>query len=115
MARLGQFRRDTLANWRANNPVLADGEFALIAQDPSKPKFYNYWVCGDGTTAFNRLPMMKLADSAGITGISDEVGESQSIAISQNGLKIVKEALEKRLTAINSRVNIIMKILGILE
>lgn len=83
MARLGQFRRDTLANWQANNPVLADGEFALIASGSSG---YDYWVVGDGKTPFNSLTMGHLADSVGITGITSEIGNSASKAMSQEGV-----------------------------
>jgi len=46
-------RRDTTANWVANNPVLADGEIAiekLTGSSLVKIKI------GDGTTAWNTLP-----------------------------------------------------------
>lgn len=55
MARLGQFRRDTLANWQSQNPILADGEFILVAMDSSKPREYNKWACGNGTSTFTQL------------------------------------------------------------
>lgn len=44
-----QLRRDTSANWTAQNPVLAQGEPALEL-DTGKLKF------GDGTTTYNSLP-----------------------------------------------------------
>lgn len=59
MARLGQFRRDTLENWNDNNPILADGEFVLIASDSTAPKIYDYWCCGDGITPFIQLTKHK--------------------------------------------------------
>lgn len=43
-----QLRRDTAANWSANNPVLAQGEPALEI-DTNRIKF------GDGTTPYNSL------------------------------------------------------------
>lgn len=55
MARLGQFRRDTYENWMAENPILADGEFFLVAMDSSKPREYNKYGCGDGTSTFSEL------------------------------------------------------------
>lgn len=55
MARLGQFRRDTYENWMAENPILADGEFFLVAMDSSKPREYTKYGCGDGTSTFNEL------------------------------------------------------------
>ena len=32
-----QLKRGTLANWLKADPVLADGEMALVATDASKP------------------------------------------------------------------------------
>lgn len=90
MARLGQFRRDTLVNWQAINPILSDGEFVLIASDPSYPHKYTYWVCGDGTSTFTSLPMNSLGSSP-ISGITSDLGMSESLAISQ-----------KRFTELNS-------------
>lgn len=87
MARLGQFRRDTLTNWRANNPVLADGEFALIAENDAKPKTYTHFCCGDGETPFNKLLIQNLGNNGGtsaILGLTQELGESQSEATSQD-------------------------------
>lgn len=55
MARLGQFRRDTLANWQSQNPILADGEFILVAMDSANPRNYNKWACGNGTSTFTQL------------------------------------------------------------
>jgi hypothetical protein len=43
-----QLRRDTAANWTANNPTLAQGEPALET-DTGRLKF------GDGATAYNSL------------------------------------------------------------
>lgn len=83
MAILGQFRRDTLANWQANNPIIADGEFVLIALDPNNPTQYTYWKCGDGVSNFNDLPQYGLAGS-GISGITNDYGTSASLASSQD-------------------------------
>lgn len=57
MARLGQFRRDTAANWESANPIIADGEFILIATNPGAPKVYDAQKVGDGQTRYNDLPM----------------------------------------------------------
>ena len=85
MARLGQFRRDTLVNWQAANPILADGEFVLIALDPNKPHKYQCWTCGDGTTPFSELIQYDISSSA-IIGITSELGNSNSLAMSQKGV-----------------------------
>lgn len=52
------FRRDTLAQWQAVNPVLDEGETALVATDPEHPTIYNMCKRGDGVTRFNDLPML---------------------------------------------------------
>lgn len=96
MARLGQFRRDTLANWRSQNPILADGEFALVASDSANPRKYNYWVCGNGTSTFSQLPMAEMASSIGITGITSELGNSSSLAISQKGVNDLKKQIDDK-------------------
>lgn len=95
MARLGQFRRDTLANWQSQNPILADGEFALVASDSENPHKYNYWVCGNGTSTFTQLPMAEMASGVGITGITSELGFSESLAMSQKGILSSLEIISK--------------------
>lgn len=49
MAAKIQLRRDTAANWAANNPILWEWEMGLV-MDTMKVKV------GNGTTAFNSLP-----------------------------------------------------------
>lgn len=56
-----QQRRDTAANWTANNPILAAGELGLET-DTTK------WKMGDGTTAWNSLAYAYLAGATGPTG-----------------------------------------------
>lgn len=45
-------KKDTEANWTANNPVLLDGEFAIVVTEGGENKI----KIGDGTTAYNSLP-----------------------------------------------------------
>ena len=82
MARLGQFRRDTLANWQSQNPILADGEFILIAMDSSKPREYNKWACGNGTSTFTQL-VLKDYGGEGNPCLQD-LGNSTQFPISQD-------------------------------
>ena len=56
MATIIQLRRDTAANWTANNPVLADGEPGL-EKDTGKEKI------GDGVTAWNSLSYKATGDN----------------------------------------------------
>lgn len=56
MARLGQFRRDTDDNWLVENPIIAEGEFILVAPDSEKPKDFRYWKVGDGINRYADLP-----------------------------------------------------------
>lgn len=55
MARIGQFRRDTLLNWILANPVPDDGEFILIAPNPEFPNAYTQFKVGDGIHTFAQL------------------------------------------------------------
>lgn len=57
-----QFRRDTAANWTANNPVLQQGELGLET-DTSQFKF------GDGTTHWTSLAYVGVGPT-GATGAS---------------------------------------------
>lgn len=58
MAYIFQHRRDTLANWNAVNPVLADAEIGYILDldDQGKQKSSLYKI-GDGRTAWKDLPL----------------------------------------------------------
>ena len=56
-----QQRRDTAANWSANNPTLAAGEIG-ITTDTKLVKI------GDGTTAWNSLTYGGLQGVQGLTG-----------------------------------------------
>jgi hypothetical protein len=62
-----QNRRDTAANWTANNPTLAAGELGLET-DTSKYKI------GDGATAWNSLAYAYTAGAAGATGPTGPIG-----------------------------------------
>ena len=65
-----QFRRDTAANWRTHNPVLAEGELG-IETDTKMRKV------GDGSTAWNNL------DYLAAENIVQELGDSETAVISQ--------------------------------
>jgi hypothetical protein len=62
-----QQRRDTAANWTANNPTLAQGELGLET-DTTK------WKMGDGTTAWNSLAYAYTAGATGATGPTGPIG-----------------------------------------
>lgn len=65
-----KLRRDSAANWTANNPVLAEGEMGI--ELGATPK----WKVGDGTTAWNALPYGFRGDTgpAGPTGATGPAG-----------------------------------------
>lgn len=68
-------RRDTAANWAANNPVLLEGELGLVLDHP------NSYKVGDGSTPWNNLPLR------GFDGnIVQELGDSSTSVISQAGI-----------------------------
>ena len=56
-----QFRRDTAAEWTAENPVLAEGELGLETDT-------NKYKIGDGATAWNSLAYSSLPSTAATTG-----------------------------------------------
>ena len=64
-----QLKRGTLANWLKVDPILLDGEMALVATDASKPTVYDQYKVGGGSKKFSELPyqglpcLQELADS----------------------------------------------------
>lgn len=48
MATKIQHRRDTEANWLKADPVLMDGEMALVATNPATPNVYDQYKVGGG-------------------------------------------------------------------
>lgn len=62
-----EFRRDTAANWTANNPVLLDGELGW-ERDTRKVKM------GNGTSAWNSLPYGGIVGGTGATGAAGATG-----------------------------------------
>lgn len=70
-----QNKRDTKANWKINNPVLAEGEIGLVLDDK------NSYKVGDGVTKWNDLPLR------GYNGnIVNEFGDSYNSVMSQGGI-----------------------------
>ena len=68
-------RRDTKANWAAQNPVLLAGELGIVSDDP------NLYKVGDGTTAWNALPFR------GFDGtLVHTTGDSETAVMSQKGV-----------------------------
>ncbi len=60
-------KRGTFANWTAQNPVLAAGEIGFITDK-------KMFKVGDGTTAFNDLPYLKV-NPADVDGFLDGNGK----------------------------------------
>lgn len=84
MAYKFQVRRDTKANWLAENPVLEEGEPALEKPDASSP--YTAYKIGDGTTAYADLDY-------GYNGsVLQELGDSTTAPVSQ---KVVTDEFNK--------------------
>ena len=74
-----QLKRGTLANWLKADPVLADGEMALVATDASKPTVYDSKKVGDGTHKFSELEMLGY-------DCLQELGDSQQFPMSQDAV-----------------------------
>lgn len=71
MATKIQVRRDTAANWTANNPVLSSGEIGFVT-DENKMKL------GNGSTAWNSLSYLQGAES----GVTSLVGTANEVEVS---------------------------------
>lgn len=56
-------KRDTEANWTANNPLLLDGELAIVKTENNRYKI----KIGDGVNNYNQLPYIKV-DEADMVG-----------------------------------------------
>ena len=47
-----RWKKDTSSNWTSNNPVLLDGEIAIVVTNANETRF----KVGDGTSAYTELP-----------------------------------------------------------
>ena len=74
-----QLRRGTLENWLKADPILLDGELALVATDASKPTVYDSQKVGDGTHKFSELEMLGY-------DCLQELGDSQQFPMSQKAI-----------------------------
>ncbi len=65
-------RRDTAANWTANNPVLLDGQFGIETDTYTDSGGFRYYLIklGNGVTAWASLPYMRLSAIGGGGGAS---------------------------------------------
>ena len=77
-----QYRRDTVANWATNNPVLLPGEPG-IETDTGKIKY------GDGTTAWNSLGYVSIGATgpAGASGIAGASGVNGASGVGATGIR----------------------------
>lgn len=91
MADLIQFRRDTLENWQAVNPILAEGELGLILDKEG----YRYKI-GDGVKHWNDLPL------GGFNGnIETKLGNNSDSVISQKGITEILKYIVNNNNAVN--------------
>lgn len=88
-------RRDTAANWAAVNPILAEGELGIVTDTKG-------YKIGDGVTRWNDLEY-----PANPTQVVNELGDSETTAISQ---KAVKEEINDIQTRINFLLDDVKKI-----
>ena len=64
-----QWKKDTSANWTANNPVLLNGEIAIVVTNTGETRF----KIGDGTSAYTALPFQDEAVRALITAVDNKI------------------------------------------
>ena len=80
MANKLQIRRDSLANWEAANPIIADGELIYISTLGNR--VYDKEKVGDGVKTFTQLPYKS-------TG-----GTSEVVTTTTNGLMIAADKVK---------------------
>ena len=64
-----QWKKDTSANWTANNPVLLNGEIAIVVTNSGETRF----KIGDGTSSYTALPFQDEPVRALITAADDKI------------------------------------------
>lgn len=64
-----QWKKDTSANWTSNNPVLLNGEIAIVVTNSGETRF----KIGDGTSSYTALPFQDEAVRALITAADDKI------------------------------------------
>lgn len=64
-----QWKKDTASNWTSNNPVLLNGEIAIVVTNTNETRF----KIGDGTSSFTALPYQDEAVRALITAADDKI------------------------------------------
>ena len=84
-----QWKKDTSANWTANNPVLLNGEIAIVITNAGETRF----KVGDGTSSFTALPFQDEFLQDAITEVDDALlahetntGNPHAVTKSQVGL-----------------------------
>lgn len=73
-----QMKRDTSANWTSNNPVLLNGEIAIVDTDAGEVRF----KVGNGTSTYTQLPY---TDEAIISRMLSLSGGTMTGNINMNG------------------------------
>ena len=64
-----QWKKDTSANWTSNNPVLLNGEIAIVVTNSGETRF----KIGDGTSSYTALPFQDEAVRALITAADGKI------------------------------------------
>lgn len=84
-----QWKKDTSANWTVNNPVLLNGEIAIVVTNAGETRF----KVGDGTSSFIALPFQDEFIQDSITEVDDallahetDTGNPHAVTKSQVGL-----------------------------
>ena len=91
-----QLKRGTLANWLKADPVLMDGEMALVATNPATPNVYDQYKVGGGSKKFSELPYQGLP-------CLQELGASTTSPLSQ------KAVSDKFIDLYNNKANKVVR------
>lgn len=84
-----KWKKDTSANWTKNNPVLLNGEIAIVVTNAGETRF----KVGDGTSSYTALPFQDEFLQDAITEVDDallthetDTGNPHAVSKSQVGL-----------------------------
>lgn len=92
MADIIKLRRDTAANWTAANPILAEGEMGIETDTKLQKN-------GDGTTAWNSLPYMKVE-------CESSTGNSETKPMSQKAVTDELNTLDSKVEALAAGLDV---------
>ena len=76
-----RWKKDTSSNWTSNNPVLLDGEIAIVVTNANETRF----KVGDGTSTYTELPFDDEPIYNAMTKMEDALNTKADNSLSKTG------------------------------